>query len=207
MLDYCLSQLRAKKMRAGDIDDDWRPAENVLLESFLLHCRNLFHFLFHERAHLGVYDKSSDLISENYFNSKSWGDQFQLKKATETAVKSWWNDINKCAFHLTKERMVQRKWQVSEMYDIIRAEFERFMTFVPSEIRQAMEGALRVEDRCAAEQVPDWSQSLLSPLENECYDTGSPPKKFTTRLRPEQARQEPRPPKSAGSDDESKKTG
>ena len=142
--------------RPPDLQRAWWET-NALLESLLLHVRQLTHFLF-EAA-----QRATDVVATDYFpEEKSWGEARGERPAALSPAKL--GAINQEVAHLTDRRAKftsgGSQWSAFDLYRSLADVMQRFAEAVPSE-RVAADFKSRV---AAAMPTARGSRTELSPL-------------------------------------------
>lgn len=140
MVKTGMVQGRVTYWAAAKTDPNMEPhqntlCQNILLESFGVHARNLYHFLYswtdkkNRVGHGGSMIKEKDVLAEDY--DSSWNPKLP------SSISTWIEQANWRIAHLSYERRsvseAEKSWPTGEIVQSLKTGIEDFLRNVPDE--------------------------------------------------------------------------
>jgi hypothetical protein len=116
--------------------------QNVLIESFLLHARNLYHFFYKER-------KDDDVIADDYISDVN---RFLSERTKEDKLKKYLNIIkcNKMLAHLTYSRLhyidEMKNWYYKNIFLSLRKTIKAFYDSIYEDYKEQFKKELYLKE-------------------------------------------------------------
>lgn len=168
MLKY--TRDRIEELHTGVVSAD-ENHEYALFESFLIHTRNIYEFLFKKEKR-----KITDVRADDFRED----DPYPIPCSVDKFLNDWaGNMINKRLVHLTTDRLTidetKRKWDVDRLYQDLCGQLITFYVWVPYEHLCAKLKSKKEEALDDVQNKLEQGESVVAPSNSTIVmDTGSP---------------------------------